>query len=267
VTFLSAAAVSRWLVCGGSAALEETEAAPAERILEALPIVAERKAALEAQGAAVQAALGVRVDIGIITGERGATAIIQGLLIAEWEDHSRVEVHGHELVEAQLLTLAALIKYSLLHNFTETSVGSVEELYAVGQRMTEAAALALSLRGDVSALSHLTEGPQCSACSAAYRCPQLSKGVFEDVFGEIQAPDDVHLQPVLPRVRVGPPEDLPALIAAALERIPMIEDWCASVRDHAVLLGLIPRAATVPRVKRQRKKRRKYTKRAKTSPP
>ena len=75
MTFLSAAAVSRWLVCGGSAALEETEAAPAERILEALPIVAERKAALEAQGAAVQAALGVRVDIGIITGERGGLAV------------------------------------------------------------------------------------------------------------------------------------------------------------------------------------------------
>jgi Protein of unknown function (DUF2800) len=268
VTFLPADSIERWLHCGGSAALEETEAPPTESIAPDLPLLRERYAALEARGAKVQTARGVRVDIGVITGERAASALIQGLLIAEWDDHSRIEVYGHSEAETPLLTLAALIKYSLLHEFTETGVASVDELYAAGQKITEAGALALSLRGEVTALSHLTPGPHCKACRAAYRCPALATEVHEEVFGEIQALDEPNLTPVPPRVRLGPGEELPALIAAALERIPLIESWITSVRAQAELLELLPRSSRALQPRRPRKKRRKKSKRlARISPP
>jgi hypothetical protein len=267
VTFLAAEALSRWLACAGSAALEETETPAPEIIAPELAILAERKTALEAQGAAVQVARGVRVDIAVITGERGASALIQALLIAEWEDHSRLEIYGHDPVETQLLTFAALIKYGLLHNFTETGVADVEALYGFGAQVTEAAAPALSLRGDVTALSHLTPGPHCTGCRAAYRCPALAQEVHEQVFGEIQALDEPNLTPLPPRVRLGPTEQLPALIGSALARIPLIESWCASVRAQAELLELLPRTPRIAKSSPRRKKRKARAKRRSAAAP
>jgi hypothetical protein len=238
VTYLTLESLPRWLHCAGGRALEETEATSeqAPRLGDPIQFATERKAALEALGAKVSLTRAVHIDIGVITGEDRASAVADTILIAEWEDHSRIEVYGHGLDETKLLTLAALVKYGLLHNVTEVGVcPTVEELYVFGQRVTEAGAIALSVRGDVSALSHLSPGDWCKDCRSQYRCPELNKVVHERVFGPLQALDEPKLTPVSVRQSLAPGESAREGLEAALKRIPMIEAWVSAVRAQAGL--------------------------------
>lgn len=254
MTFLLAPAVSRWLACPGSAALEETESQTHNGMGEPISVPDQIRTSLEALGAKVSVATLVYVDIGQITGERGANACIKALLIGEFGDHSVLHVFGHDETETKLLTLAALLKYGLLHNFTETGSGTVDELYIFGAQVTEAAQLALSLRADVAALSHLTSGSHCTGCLAAYRCPALAKNVHEEVFGELQALDEPNLTPVPVSVRA--PDNIKDYIAGLLPRLPLILSWVASVRSVAEDLSLLPPHQKAARVIKRRKKRK-----------
>lgn len=237
MSYLTLESIDRWLHCAGGRALEETEAGEERppNIGDPIKFATERKAALEAEGAKVALARAVAMDIGVITGEERAQAFADTVLIAEWEDHSRIEIYGHELWATRLLELAALIKYGLLHNFTEVGTGTVEELYGWGQEITEAAAAALSVRGDVTALSHLTPGDWCRGCRSGYRCPELEKGVHERVFGELQALDEPKLEALPVRRMLAPGETVKEGLQAALKRIPMIEGWISAVRAQAGL--------------------------------
>jgi len=264
VTYLTLESLPRWLHCAGGRALEETEDgtdAPAN-IGDPIEFVTTRKTALEAQGAKVSIARGVRLDIGVITGEEAAQALADTVLIAEWDDHSRIEVYGHPLEPTRLLELAALIKYGLLHNFSEVGTDSLEELYGFGQKITEAAAVALSVRGDVAALSHLTAGDWCKGCLSAYRCPELNKVVHERVFGELQAPDEPCVTPVPVRARLEPGETVKEGLAVAVSKIPMIEGWIVSVRAQAGLSKPNKRAP-----KKQRRKRGRPRSSGRAAPP
>jgi Protein of unknown function (DUF2800) len=254
MTFLPAQAITRWMACAGSAALEESEGVADTVIDTNLADLPARKTALEATGADVSVAQGVWVPIGLITGEGNATAATQAIVVAEYEEHSRIEVLGHAPEETKLLTLAALVKYALLHHFTDTSVGSVEELYVFGAEVTEAAALALSLRANVAALSHLTPGDHCPACRAAYRCPALEAAVHKQVFGELQGLDEPTLEAVAPRARLKPGEEVKDGVAAALARVPLIEAWIRAVRVQGQMLGLVRKPSRTKAVKRRRQR-------------
>ena len=257
MNYLEPADFDAWGLCNGKPALEELEAAPARPRRAAVDIES-AKTALEATGAKVEVARLIPLDVGVITAERGALSVCDAILIGEFDSHSVLHVeHAGSDSERRILALAAVLKYQLLHNFTETNVGTPDELYVLGAKVTEAAAVALSVRGDVSALSHLTTGPYCKSCRAAYHCPALEKQVHAHVFGELQAPDDPELTPMTLRSRLGDPEGLPALLAATVSKLPMIEDWCASVRAQHALVSGEPTKPQPIRKKRKFRKRKK----------
>lgn len=246
MNYLPAATVHRWLNCQGSAALEELEPAIEPEVPDSAALlkqIEERKTALEAQGAAVEVTRLVPLDIGVITGEAKAVELARAVLIAEWADHSKLEVLGHWQLETTLLTLAGVIKYELLHNFTGT-----DALYAFGQQVTESGAIALSVRGDVAALSHLKVGGWCVNCRAAYRCPKLKDTVHEEVFGPLQAPDEPVLTPIGLAARLADGETLESVRA----RLPVIEAWCDAVRGAK----RAPPATRIARKPRRKRKRR-----------
>jgi hypothetical protein len=252
--FLDPADYDAWKFCHGRPALQDLEEPIVGSHFPEVDLAA-RKSALEAQGAVVEVTLLVPLDVGVITGERNALAIAGTILIAEFPENSRIEVYGHEnLSHLKILTLAALIKYALLHNFTDTGVGSADEVYAFGAEVTEAAAIALSLRADAAALSHLTPGDYCKTCRAAYHCPALKELVHKKVFGEIQAPDEPTLTPLSARAHLEVPTDLPAYIENTLKIVPMVEGWCATIRAHDALLKGIEAPAKVKRKYKKRKK-------------
>jgi hypothetical protein len=254
VNYLEAADFDAWALCAGKPALEELEVAPSAPKRSPVDIET-AKTALEARGAKVEIARLIPLDVGVITAERGALALADAVLVGEFDSHSVLHVeHPGGDSERKILALAALLKYQLLHNFTETNVGTPDELYVFGAGVTQAAAVSLSVRGDVSALSHLQTGPYCKTCRAAYHCPALEAQVHKEVFGELQSSDDPELTPMTLRSRLGDPEGLPALIAATISKLPMIEDWCASVRaQDALLRGEAPKPQPV-------RKKRKYRK-------
>jgi len=258
VNYLEPADYDAWALCAGKPALEELEVAPAPAKREPAAI-SDALDALQATGAKVEVLRQVPLDVGIITAERGAVAVVDAILIGEFDSHSVLHVeHAGSESERQILALAALLKYTILHNFTETNVGTPDELYVLGAQVTQAAAVSLSVRGDVSALSHLATGPYCKTCRAAYHCPALEAQVHREVFGELQSTDDPELTPVTLRSRLADPEGLPALVAAAVSKLPMIEDWCASVRaqDRLINGGPPPKAQPL-RKKRKLRKRKK----------
>ena len=120
---------------------------------------------------------------------------------------------------------------------------TIEDLYAFGAKVTEAAALSLSLRGDVAALSHLVPGDtQCRFCRAKYRCPALRKFVHEEAFGGFQAEEDPHAVPVpvTSKALMLSPAEKSALLSRAMKKVKLIEEWCLDVRaavDRALQAG------------------------------
>jgi hypothetical protein len=246
-----------WRACPGRPALEESEGgrpedvpvlpAPRRAELEA------RASALQAQGAAVDFIPLASLNVGEITGERGAVGFASVLLADSTESgKTRLEVYPPE----PILALAALLKYQILHDFTETNVGTPEELYVEGAKITEAAALSLSLSASITALDHLVPGPYCQGCLAMYRCPALTEDIHKEVFGELQAPDEPDLVALPAAQRALKPADVPAVLKRAMAKVPLLEAWCASVRAAARLKHVKaspPGAARTPKRKRRRK--------------
>lgn len=188
-----------WSRCPGKPSLEESEAPLPEAAFLLTPAVmkavAPRMAAYKARGTVASLYPYSRLDISVVTGEKGANVFVDAIILAPIDDeHSVLEVwhHGTNGGTLKILALAALVKYQLLHIFQDVHCVSFtpedpdvdellvtpDELYVFGKEVTEAAAVALAVRGDVTALSNLHPGAlQCASCRAAYRCPELAKAL------------------------------------------------------------------------------------------
>lgn len=243
VTFLRYADYPAWSQCAGRPALEESEGGVPD---ESLTLTVSQRSELEARKGALEGATTVEVlplqslPVGLITAEKGAVAW-GSLILAEYQDRSTLEVYPPD----KILGLAALLKHAVLHEITQTNVGSAEELYAFGAQVTESAHLSLSLRASVTALEHLVPGDYCASCLAAYRCPALAKKVHTGVYGELQAPDDEEAVPL--KVREPVDEDARAVLERHVAKLPAIKAWVDSVE----------RAAGVAPAKRQRRLKKK----------
>lgn len=231
--------------------------------------VRDRIASFRQSGAHVSVLVEQKLDISVVTGEKGARGTGDCLLIAQFPEYSVLDVwdlkfgvgvvvspieNGQEMIYA----LAALAQHGLMQEFREVNLVihqprvnerpqewqvSLEHLYLFGAKVTEAAALALSLRGDATALSHLNPGDaQCRFCRAKYRCPALIKLVHDEVFTDFQKESDPRAVPVPieDRALVLPPDKKAALLARGMARVGLIEQWCLSTRaavDRALLEG------------------------------
>ena len=239
MTFLRWADYPAWALCAGRPALEDSEG-PVPDIVPRL--TATDKNELENRRSALAGATALEIlplqaiDVGAITGERGATAW-GSVILAEYQDHSALEVYPAD----RILGLAALVKYSIIHQFTNTNVGTPAELYAFGAEVTEAAQLSLNLRASVTALEHLVPGDYCKSCRAAYRCPALAKTVHETVYGPLESPQDPEAIPIA--VDTANADALQVM----LEKLPMVEAWVAAVKAADGVTAEKP-------VKRRRKK-------------
>ena len=196
-----------------------------------------------------------KLDISGITGERGAQGTADCIIVAEFSDYVDMDVIDAKFgfvpvdpntAQIKLYGLAAVLKYQLLHDFRRINLGifqpkvsdtlsfievSSDELYVFGAKVTEAAALSLSLRGDVTALSHLVPGEkQCRFCKVKHRCPALAQSVAAEVLADFDAMDDPAALPVDPVATIGAPADLPERLARAMAKVGLIEDWCLAVR-------------------------------------
>jgi hypothetical protein len=255
MTYLRWADYAAWSQCAGRPALEESEG----EVPDAVPALSvPQRSDLEARKAALAGASAVEVlplqslPVGAITGERGALAF-GSLILAEYPDHSSLEVYPAD----PILALAALVKYSILHNFTQTNVGSPEELYEYGARVTEAAQLSLNLRASVTALEHLVPGEYCATCRAAYRCPALTKQIRAQVVGPLQDPNDEEAVPVPFASGLNDPETLKATVRAAWLRLPAVQIWVAQVTAAARRLRIAPKpSAAAPPTRRKPRKAR-----------
>jgi hypothetical protein len=175
---LTAAGLAFWRGCAGYPWLIE-ETPPPPYVPREIAAVSARLASLEAQNARVLVIPSPRLDIGLITGERGATEIVDAVLIVEYADHQQLELFHAEATEdsLKLLGLAAMLKYELLHDFSAVVLNgesvSPQDLYVHGQAVTEAAHKALQARDEPH--RHLTTGPYCSACAARDQCPAYAR--------------------------------------------------------------------------------------------
>jgi hypothetical protein len=235
-----------WSTCPGRPALEESEGeVPDEvpRLTSAMKLdLDERKTALQAVAAVVDVMPLQSLDVGQITGERGALGW-GSVVLAEYQDHAALEVYPAD----RILGLAALVKYSILHAFASTNVGTPEELYVFGAQVTEAAQLSLNLRSSVTALEHLVPSEHCKTCRSAYRCPALTKDIHEEVFGPLEAVEDPDAAPAPVRAFNA---DWTGHIRG---KLPVIEHWLAEVK---AALGLNEKAAPSPRRKKKRRLKR-----------
>jgi hypothetical protein len=281
--FLDPRDYARWSACPGSAALCEADPEPKRRA-QPQPQVDDVVAQYRAQGATVELTVWDRLDLGPITGERGAQPVAQAILIVTQGETARLEIwhtdvvlkgvpiyfdSGHPTDDARILCLAALAKYSLLHEFTTTNCGTLVELAEFGDAVRRAGALALELRQNVAALESLVVGPQCKGCPAAYRCPQLIKETHESVFGEVQALDEPVLTPIPVTAGLSEAEAVTVALRDAIERrIPLIEAWISSVRTEAGRRGLWGTAPSSGKARKKAKRHRRGKRRAvRATPP
>jgi Protein of unknown function (DUF2800) len=231
--------------------------------------IRERIAAFRQAGARTTLLVEQKLDISVVTGERGARGTGDAVLIAEFPEYSVLDVwdlkygvgvlvspieNGQEMIYA----LAAIALHGLTQEFREVNLVihqprvaehpqewrvPLEQLYLFGAKVTEAAALSLSLRGEATALSHLNPGEaQCRFCRAKYRCPALIKVVHEEVFTEFQKESDPRAVPVPieDRALVLPPDKKALLLARGMGRVKLIEEWCLATRaavDRSLLAG------------------------------
>jgi hypothetical protein len=207
----------------------------------------------------VQLLVEQKLDISMITTEKNAKGTADAVILADYATYSvldvwdlkfgvGVEVEVENNGQLQIYGLAALLKYELLHTFNEVNLvihqprvretpsewrRTPDELYAFGSKVTEAAVLALTLRGDTAALSHLNPGDaQCKFCKVKYRCPALAKKVSDEVFGEFQDLTQEDATPLSAADRLDKPENLPVLLSRFMKHIPLIESWCLAVRGQ-----------------------------------
>jgi hypothetical protein len=244
VTYLRWQDYAAWSACPGRPALEESEGEIPDEVPRLTATdkldLDERKTALQAVAAVVEVMPLQALEVGQITGERGALGF-GSVVLAEYQDHAALEVYPPD----KILGLAALVKYSILHAFTSTNVGTPEELFTFGQQVTEAAQLSLNLRASVTALEHLVPGDYCRTCRSAYRCPALTKDIHEEVFGPLEAPEDPDAKP-----QDTFPDD-PEWIRV---KLPVIEHWVERVKAR---LRIKEKPAPVTRRRRKTRKSKK----------
>lgn len=232
----------------------------AEPITLCLEHLAARVDAYRAQGAQVTLLVEQRLDISTVTGEKGARGTADVVLIVrfkdkpsilevwDWKFGAGVVVEVIDNGQLQIYALAALATHALMDEFSEINLVILQprvkttpsewritptQLYEFGAKVTEAAALSLSLRGQTEAVSFLEPGDkQCRFCRAKYRCPALTKQVHQEVFGDLQAEDDPAAVPipVEDRVFMLDPKARAALLGRAMSRVKRIEDWCLATR-------------------------------------
>ena len=231
--------------------------------------IRQRIAAFRQAGARVTLLVEQHLDISVITGEKGARGTGDAVIIAEFPEYSVLDVwdlkfgigvlvspveNGQEMIYA----LAAIALHGLTQEFREVNLVihqprvsekpqewrvTLEQLYLFGAKVTEAAALALSLRGNVTALSHLNPGEkQCRFCRAKYRCPALTKMVHDEVFTEFQKIADPNAVPVPleDRALVLEPDKKAELLSRGMKRVKLIEEWCLATRaavERSLLAG------------------------------
>ena len=169
-----------WSICPGRPYLEDLPAKGAVTLSQTWR--EEFQARVESHkeaGGQCQVVVDARLDLSILTGERHANATADRLLIAQYADHSILEVWHADAPEHVLMFLgfAAFLQHTLLHDFTAIVLhGSREvsktqdELYVFGQAVTEAAHLALSVDGEPT-LSQLVVSDACESCLGSKRCP------------------------------------------------------------------------------------------------
>lgn len=181
--FLRVSEWAGWSVCPGRPWLEDNHPAPVpDPISESEECLNRLKARVQTHQdatASVQIITDTRLDLSVITGERHANATAWRVVVAQYADHSTLEVWqpGASEEELQFLGFAAFLQHALLHHFTSIAlVGDSEwirvpdELYVFGQRVTEAAHLALSIQGEPET-SQLIVSDACSTCRALRSCP------------------------------------------------------------------------------------------------
>jgi hypothetical protein len=216
--------------------------------------VRERVASHKAAGASqVQCLVEQRLNYELITGERGAAGLANCLILAEYAEYADIDVIRPRFGELtmpggadRIDALAAMLKFALLHtirsvylatydpltaNTLEITPIEPDDLYSFGLKVTEAASLSLSLRGDVAALSHLVTGQvQCGACRVRHRCPEIIKEITREVYADDAGEAIPKTAPVPPQQQITVPDDLPQRLARAFGAVPLIEDWCLAVR-------------------------------------
>jgi hypothetical protein len=195
--FLPVADAYAWMACAGKPSLEEHESPDLSPIhIRELPAEFREVAAqARAAGATVTVIDRDRLDVSVVTGEPGAHAFADGVIITEHGKSTTLALWllkapplPDDWSEIKILALAACVKYQLVHDFSLVDMTyyvapkahspklamTAEALMVFGQTVTEMAHLALSLRADATALAHLVPGAlQCKHCRAAYRCPAL----------------------------------------------------------------------------------------------
>jgi hypothetical protein len=200
-----------------------------------------------------------RLPIAEITGEKNAEGTSDVVIIAEFDDHSIVEVddlkYGKGVVvraehngQLQMYALSVVLKHSALHVFKEVLLRihqpridqkpsewklSVDDLLKFGFFAKQQATIALRVLEDgiTTALSHLSPGEtQCKFCRAKAKCPAAAKEVHDTVFGEFQAIDDPAAEPVTPTTTTGPLAEYEARLPLFMGRVGMIESWCKAIR-------------------------------------
>lgn len=185
--FLRASEWPGWSVCPGRPWLEDNfpllHVEPIRPSEECLNGFNSRCETHQQAGGAVQVISDARLDVSVVTGERHANATAWRVLIAQYSEHSVLEVwepHASEDV-LRFVGFAAFLQHALLHAFTSiVLVGEREwihvpdDLYVFGQRVTEAAHRALSIEGE-PATSDFAPGEGCASCRASKGCPGLAR--------------------------------------------------------------------------------------------
>lgn len=175
-----------------------------------------------------------------------------------------VEVDVQDNGQLQIYALAAVLKYRLLHNFTSCVMRihqprirqepleweiPIEQLYDFGNTVAASARIALELleAGPVAAIArdaangytYLKPGEkQCKFCRARWKCPAIAKEVNDTVFGDfdvITAPGAALVEktpPVLTSTFIGSADEYAAMLPVWMSRVPLIEEWCLSIRGQ-----------------------------------
>lgn len=195
-----------------------------------------------------------KLPIGQVTGEAGATGTGDAVILrgSELQVHDLkygrgVEVDAQDNEQLMLYALGALHEFEAIGDFTTVRLVihqprrqhlsewdiSVEDLKIFGLRCTNAAGKAMSFYGATRS-EPMTEGQvsfyfepgesQCRFCRAKAICPALGKEVTRTALSEFE------IVPTEPLPTPVPVPESPGLLASYMDRVGMIEDWCAAIR-------------------------------------
>jgi phage baseplate assembly protein W len=228
-----------------------------------------------------------RLPIAEITGERNAEGTADITIIAQFDDHSIIEVddlkYGRGVVveaehngQLQMYALAAVLKYQALNVFRDVVVRihqprireeptewktSLEALQQFGGFARQQATIALRVMADgvTTALSHLNATEDgCRFCRAKVKCPEFNAKVHSTVMGDFQSVDDPAAQPVTPETAPVLAE-WEARLPVFMSRVGMVEDWCKAVRARVESKLLAGQAVPGYKLVQGRKGDRKWT--------